>query len=125
MTMQGTEYSRGLAVDAEYDDYATLDAGNSETVIYSLGGTFSSFSALVGLDDSFNSQPMEAEFIGDGRVLASVSFTAGETAHPVSFSVQGLQVLAVAVANLTGLPYGSGYQPGQLDVVNPVVTAAP
>jgi hypothetical protein len=125
MTMQGTAYSRGLAVDAEYDDYSTLGAGNSETVIYNLGGAFISFSALVGLDDSFNSQPMEAEFIGDGRVLASASFTPGEVASPVSFPVQGVQTLSVEVGNLTGLPYGSGYRPGQLDVVNPVVTANP
>ncbi len=119
MTMRGTSYSHGVAVNAEYDDSALPDSGNSQVLVYNLAGNYGSFSALVGLDDGVNRGPMEAQFFRDGSLVASVLVHPGDSPKSVSFALQGAQVLTIKVSDLAGLPFGSGYGPGQMDIVVP------
>ncbi len=125
MTMRGITYSHGVAVNSEYDDSALPDSGNSQVLVYSLAGNYGSFSALVGLDDAVNRGPMEAQFFRDGTLVASVLVHPGDSPKSVSFALQGAQVLTIQVSDLAGLPFGSGYSPGQMDIVVPSSATAP
>ena len=104
MTMNGTNYSNGLQ-----------SWGGQANFL--LSGNYSQFTALVGLDDSGNTNAGTVTFTDQrGQTLASETIQPGQLPVPVSFSVQGVNVLIVTID-------GSG-DLGSIDVVNPTVTSA-
>ena len=102
MTMNGTNYTNGLQ-----------SWGGQANFL--LSGNYSQFTALVGLDDSGNTNAGTVTFTDQrGQTLASETIQPGQLPVPVSFSVQGVNVLIVTVD-------GSG-DLGAIDVVNPILT---
>lgn len=105
MSMMGTPYSHGL--------WDNTYSGGGPANFY-LGGNYSTFSAIVGLDDSDNGNSSTVTFTDQrGQTLASETIQPGELPQPVSFSVAGVKVLIVTFS-------GNG---SIIDVANPTVTS--
>ena len=134
MRMGGVTYAHGLAVLAQTDTSDTPDAGNTNTVTYSFARS-GTYSALVGIDDATTnaggdlfgkqtystSSHMTVVFSLNGQTVASEAFTALGQASRVSFPVKAGDDLAIAVSNVQGEARGAASEPGQVDIVDPLV----
>ncbi len=106
MTMVGTTYQSGF--DDNYDN------GESQQANFLLSKNYSTFSALIGLDDASNGSSGTITFTDmRGQTLNSVTIQPGQLPVPITFSVQGVNVLIVTVNT-----------DAQLDVVHPMVVSA-
>lgn len=92
----GKEYLHGLGVSI---GYAWSDTVSIE---YNLNGSYKSFSALLGVDDSTRNSKSAAEFkvLGDGKELyASPGIRGGDPASDMKVNVSGVKKLKIVFEN--------------------------
>ena len=135
MAMGGVTYQHGLAVVVQTDTNSIPDSGNTDTVIYNISRS-GTFSATVGVDDATTNQggdlwgsetystspDMDVAFSLNGSVVAQESFSALGQSAPVSFPVSAGAQLSIAVSNVDAEARGAESEPGQVDVVNPLIS---
>jgi hypothetical protein len=93
LSIGGRHYSKGIGMPT-----------NSE-IEFEINGIYETFSALVGLDDEFNSQDGSVEFIleGDGKeIWHSKALKKADGAVPVNVGVKGVQKLKLRVRRTEG-----------------------
>ncbi len=78
---------------------------------------------MIGLDDSANTSPVVASFIGDGYTIKSVSLSPGSLPQTIVIPLTGVNKLSITVAGAAS-PGGSLLTEGQVDVdlANAVLT---
>ena len=65
---------------------------------------------------------MDVAFSLNGSVVAQESFSALGQSAPVSFPVSAGAQLSIAVSNVDAEARGAESEPGQVDVVNPLIS---
>jgi hypothetical protein len=93
LSIGGRHYAKGIGMPT-----------NSE-IEFEINGIYETFSALVGLDDEFNSQDGSVQFIleADGKeIWHSKALKKADGAVPVSVGVRGIQKLRLRVRRTDG-----------------------
>ncbi|WP_165071623.1 NPCBM/NEW2 domain-containing protein [Paludisphaera rhizosphaerae] len=92
LQLAGVSYPNGIGVSS------------SSTIVLPLGGTYTSFSAVIGVDDRAGSGTGQATFklIGDGKVLYTSPVMKAGTALPINVDVKGVSSLSLVVTSPDG-----------------------
>lgn len=102
--MNRTFSGKGLAINGQHYPNG-IGMPTSSEIDFNVAGNYDKFSALVGLDDEFNSPDGSVEFIalGDGKELwHSRPLKKSDGAVPVSISVKGVRILRLRVQRSEG-----------------------
>ncbi|MBV8780679.1 MAG: NPCBM/NEW2 domain-containing protein, partial [Phycisphaerae bacterium] len=119
ITLNGVAYSKGLGTHA------------ASTVVYQLGGAYTTFQSDVGIDDEENGKgigSVDFQVIGDGKVLfdSGVLNNGNPPAH-INISVAGVQTLTLIANNgvAGSIDYDHADWAGAALYGTPVAPAAP